>query len=745
MCRRFIYLISFVLVLGLFAGLAKAAPYEQDPGPDGIVSIEAENFDEYKQQDSYAWQFLTEPAGFSGTGLMRAVPDDGGARGDDYVLGSPRLDYKVNFVKTGTHYVWVRSCRFGSNDECGHVGLDGDASTSHHVRTGAPDGKYEWLNDRTGGRGLTMFDVTSTGLHTVNVWMCESGWGIDKLVLTTNPDYTLTGTELGPPESMRGARKDAFYPSPADGATDVPRDVVLSWTPGHYAAPVNGHTVYFSESFDNVNAGIGGVAQSAETYAPPQLLDFNTTYYWRVDEVNGPPDFSVYQGEVWQFTTELFSYPIENITATASSFFSEKTGPENTINGSGLDADDLHSIEETDAWLSSMTGSQPTWIQYEFDRVYKLRQMWVWNYNTSIEFILGFGFKDVTIEYSTNGTDWAVLADVPEFAQASGLEGYAHNTTVDFGAVSAKYVKITANSNFGGLMPQYGLSEVRFFHLPAFARKPDPASGATGMDVENVTLSWRAGREAASHNLYFSADEQAVIDETISAVSIPADSSYANYNTGPLELSQSYYWKVNEVNEAETPTTWQGDVWNFSAQEYLVVDDIEDYNDYEPDRVFDTWVDGWGVPANGSQVGSDAPPFAEQTIVHSGRQSMPLSYDNSTASYSEATANVANLPIGRDWTKYGIQTLVLYFHGDPNNSVEQLYVKVNGSKVVYDGDAANLTQTAWQPWNIGLASFGVNLSNVTELSVGLERSRVTGGKGVVYIDDIRLYSARVEE
>jgi len=214
-----------------------------------------------------------------------------------------------------------------------------------------------------------------------------------------------------------------------------------------------------------------------------------------------------------------------------------------------------------------------------------------------------------------------------------------------------------------------------------------------------------------------------------------------------LDLGQTYYWKVNEVNEAETPTTWEGDLWNFATREFLVVDDFESYNDLdpaEPDsrRIFNVWKDGYEVPTNGSLVGYETPPFCEQTIVHGGKQSMPLSYDNSTASYSEATANVANLPVGQDWTKYGIKTLVLYFHGDPSNSVEQLYVKLNGSKVTYNGDVANLTQTVWQEWNIELASFGVNLSNVAELSIGLERIGVAGGKGVVYIDDIRLYPSR---
>ncbi|MFQ6036632.1 MAG: hypothetical protein ACE5NM_12415, partial [Sedimentisphaerales bacterium] len=115
----------------------------------------------------------------------------------------------------------------------------------------------------------------------------------------------------------------AKRPNPANGATDVPQDVTLSWKPGDYAPATNGHKVYLSENFTDVNEGIGGITQDANSYTPAQLLDFEKTYYWRVDEVNGPPDFAVHPGEVWQFTTEPFAYPIAgtSITATASSFF----------------------------------------------------------------------------------------------------------------------------------------------------------------------------------------------------------------------------------------------------------------------------------------------------------------------------------------------------------------------------------------------------------------------------------------
>jgi len=472
----------------------------------------------------------------------------------------------------------------------------------------------------------------------------------------------------------------ARKPNPANGAKDVLRDVVLSWTPGKFA---DKHDVYLGTVFNDVNEAsrtnprgvLASQGQDANSYDPVGLLDFDKTYYWRVDEVNAPPTSNiVFKGDVWRFTAEPVAYPIAgtSITATASSWFNTNTKPENTVNGSGLDDNDLHSTAETGVWLSSPAGSQPTWIKYEFNRVYKLHQMWVWNFNQVFEPAVGLGFKDVTIEYSTNGTDWAVLANVPQFARAPGRNDYAHNTTIDFGGTLAKFVKLTANSNFGGILPQYGLSEVRFFCVPVWAKEPNPASGANDVSIgtirvpADVTLSFRAGREAAKHNVYFSDSNQAVIDETINAVSVSAGSSYASYGPLSLDLGKNYYWKVNEVNEAETPTTWQGDVWNFSTQQYFVLDDFEDYNDYEPDRIFDTWIDGWADPANGSQVGYATPPFAEKSILHGGKQSMPLSYNNTAGvAYSEAERTFAPPPGGQDWTIRGAKVLNLWFRGYP--------------------------------------------------------------------------------
>jgi hypothetical protein len=532
--------------------------------------------------------------------------------------------------------------------------------------------------------------------------------------------------------------KQAVNPSPANEAIDVPREVVLSWTPGVLTAAVNGHTVYLSESFNDVNDGIDGITLSATSYAPAQRLELGKTYYWRVDENSAPPESAVYPGDVWSFTTELIAYPVpsERITSTASS--SEPgQGPENTVNDSGLDANDLHSVAGLDMWLTAPGAEGSAWIQYEFDKVLMLHEMWVWNHNSFMESTLGLGCKDVTIEYSVDGIDFTTLGTTHEFTQAPGAAGYAANTTIDFSGVVAKYVKLTINSNWKGILEQYGLSEVRFFSIPVHAREPYPITGATDVSVD-VTLDWRAGREAAEHIVYLSTDEQAVIDGTADAETVTEPRYTPSFD---LDIASTYYWRIDEVNDAETTTMWQGDIWNFTTQEYLVVDDFESYNDIDPPdpqshTIFGSWSDGFEDATNGALVGHDPPQpsYTETVIVHGGRQAMPFFYSNTGgATYSEVERTFA---VAQDWTAHGAKILVLWFYGTTGNT-GQMYVKINGTKIPYVGDPGNIALTSWQVWSIDLASSGVNVQAVSSLAIGIDGN---GAGGKLYFDNIRLHS-----
>ena len=517
----------------------------------------------------------------------------------------------------------------------------------------------------------------------------------------------------------------ATKPVPADEATDVPRDVTLGWTTGAYAAT---HDVYFGTSFSDVNdadqSDATGVlvseGQTAATYAAADMLDFATTYYWRVDEVNAAPDSTVFKGDVWSFTTEPFAYPIENITATSNTTSGAAEGPEKTVDGSGLNDQDQHSIESSDMWLGTPSGDDPVYIQYEFDGVYKLQEMLVWNYNVQFELLLGFGFKDVTVEYSENGTDWTVLGDV-EFAQATAKTTYEANTTVAFDGVAARYVRLTAGNAWGAI-GDCGLSEVRFLYIPAQAREPEPADGTADVEV-TATLTWRAGRDAVSHEVYFGTDPE--------SLELAGTPNTAGYDPGALDLDVSYYWQVDETTD--TGESWAGSVWSFSTQAYLVVDDFESYND-EDNLIYETWIDGWSN-GTGSTVGYALEPFAETTIVHGGDQSMPLFYDNSGVDTSEA-----DLDLTQDWTAHGIKSLSLYFYGDAENSGGQLFVRINDTEIAYDGPAIDITRPSWHLWNIDLSVAG-NVSNVRSLTIGIEGA---GAQGIVYVDDIQLYPELID-
>jgi len=642
---------------------------------------------------------------------------------------------------SGTFFIIRRGSSSGTTS--GHVQLDGGTLTVDDLEMDAQDTGRPATMDITGGTLVINGDkVDKIKAYVAKGWITAFGSGGDGVNVGLAGPNTVVSAGL------------SWNPSPKDGADDVPVDVVLSWSSGLHAIK---HDVYFGASSDDVNnatptsdpAGVYKGSQTANTYQTSRL-EMSRTYYWRIDDISA--ENAVSKGSVWQFTAEPFAYPLtaENIIATASSSNSADEGPENTVDGSGL-SDDMHSSTLSDMWLSDTGEPGSAWIQYEFDRPYNLHQMQVWNYNGST-ILTNYGLKEVTIEYSTDAADWTALGGVTELAQASGADDYTHNKTVEFEGVQAQYVRITANSNWGGgVFDRYGLSEVRFLYIPLRAREPQPMSGATHVDPD-VTLRWRPGREAAEHHLYISTDEQEVIDETVPA-NIVTEARYPL----SLGLGQTYYWKVNEVNMVETPSRLEGDVWNFTTRDFVVVDDFESYNDFPLEEggnpVYLTWVDGFDNPAtNGSTIGYIEPfqPSMESGTIHSGSLSVPFMYDNNMK-YSEA---VRTLSPAQDWTRHGINVLSLYFHGDPTNTVEQMYLKVNGSKVVYDGDPTDIKPTEiehmargmWKLWNIDLVALGVDLQTITELAIGFgdENNPTAGGSGIVFFDDIRLYPSAPE-
>jgi hypothetical protein len=263
---------------------------------------------------------------------------------------------------------------------------------------------------------------------------------------------------------------------------------------------------------------------------------------------------------------------------------------------------------------------------------------------------------------------------------------------------------------------------------------PNPSKGAVDV-TQTPTLTWTPGF-GASYEVYFGTDAASL--ELKSSGNLGSES----YEPGQLEWNTTYYWRVDEANNTNADSPWTGPLWSFTTANFLIIDDFEAYNDLNEDepgsnRIYLAWIDGFENPAiNGSTVGHLDPPFAEQTIVHGGLQSMPMAYDNAVGK-SEATLTLTS---NRDWTVNGVNKLTIWYRGGSDNAAETMYVMLNGSAGVDNDNPDAALAAAWTEWNIPLQAFidqGVNLSNVTSITLGLRS--VTGGTGTLYFDDIRLY------
>ena len=147
---------------------------------------------------------LSAEAEASNGAAMTAGPNSGVDQNTDYVIMSPRLYLRVNFVKTGIHYIWVRGrvpgSDPGSNGSC-HVGLDGVGVPSAD-RISSFGTAFGWSKSTMDGVVATV-NVSSVGVHVVNLWMREDGFVADKIVLTTSDSFVPTG--VGPSQSACGS------------------------------------------------------------------------------------------------------------------------------------------------------------------------------------------------------------------------------------------------------------------------------------------------------------------------------------------------------------------------------------------------------------------------------------------------------------------------------------------------------------------------------------------------------------
>ncbi|MBL7190039.1 MAG: LamG domain-containing protein [Phycisphaerae bacterium] len=466
-------------------------------------------------------------------------------------------------------------------------------------------------------------------------------------------------------------------PVPKDGTLHADTWINLSWWAGDFTVS---HDVYLGDNFDDVNDGAEGVfrGNQAETSL-----------------VVGFPGFPYPEGLVPGTT---YYWRIDEVN---------EADPNSPWNG--------------DVWSFSIppkTAYSPVPADAAESVPLDVELSWTG----------GFGAKLHNVYLGTNFDDVNNAAGGVPLGSASYSPGTLESEKVYYWRVDEFDPPFTHKG------------DIWSFTTPGAVGNPQPANGA--VDVQMIaTLSWTAADNATSHELYFGADGEAVKNATTASPEYvgPKALGSESYDPGKLAWDAAYYWRVDEVYPAETV---KGLLWGFATADFILVDDFESYNDIDPpddasNRIFDKWIDGFGTTTNGALVGNDLPPYAEQTTVHGGAQSMPYFYDNANKT-SEATLT---LVYPRDWTAEGVTKLSLWVRGSSANAADRIFVALNGTAVVYHDDASATQLSGWKEWVIDLATFGVDLTNVNSISIGVGTKNAPaagGGPGTMYFDDIRL-------
>ena len=598
----------------------------------------------------------------------------------------------------------------------------------------------------------------------------------------------------------------AWDPNPGSGTLVVMPDVVLSWTAGDYAATTDGHKVYFSTDFADVNTrAVAAVPSTAANYDPPGDLDFNTVYYWAVDEVNGG---STWAGEVSQFTTWdgltpdpilMVWYKMDEGTGGAGTTI--KDWSQNKATGTLVDV----VAEPNVTWVAGAPGaieqespsygldfneaghiSVPVATYTSVDREYTGA---FWGYGTGT----GSQLANVMSAHLVWGGTVAIQMGFPWFADnlmfvcTSGWTDQLHTEMLEsewLGSwnhwmftkdADSGYMTIFRNGSiFGQSGPTHHLS------IPGAGAAVSNIGGYDGANYkwDGMMDDWREYNKAGTESLAArlaggdpgKAYWESPVDDTVEvayegvlltwvpgngAVTHTLNWGYTtamtnvvpgltepNYALPTLDLASTVYWRVDEVSGS----TVTGDVWEFTTLFGILVDDFEVYTTSANLRL--TWDD--------DVLGYDY-TFLEDAgaIVYNGAQCLRFETENFYSPYEMKVER--SFDPNENWTILNIKAMSLWFRGDPTNLVQDIYVDiidgesspVTGSLKYPDSNAHQSID--WIQWGIDMtdpAFSSVNLANVDKLAFRVNRGSSKPGNGDIdylYIDDIYLHASQCLE
>jgi len=445
----------------------------------------------------------------------------------------------------------------------------------------------------------------------------------------------------------------AHDPDPPNGARYVSLNPTLTWTSGMDAKL---HHVYLGENPADVESGADDTYKGATGTAghTTGTLVKDTVYYWRVDEFDG---IATHTGDVWSFTT-VPDIPItdpdlmgwwkldEGHGTTALDWSGH--GNDGALQGdpqwiTGYDGDALQldgsgdNIYAESAQLPTGAFTLALWFNSDSDLdASDPRQDFIYwqtgsrphfTFNRNGDGEIGFwpnvgGDFDgpVTVTRTWAAAKWYHIAGTFDgTAFKIYVNGNLEDTVLHPGIhTDASGLLIGARSGqrnyftgeiddvrlYGKALTQQEIS-LAMRGDPLLAWGPNPSQGSILYIRDATPLSWSPGDNASQHDVYFGTDRDAVVDADASdttgvyrgrqGVTIYTPSEGVEWGGGP------YYWRIDEYNTDATIS--KGNVWNFSVTDFIEIDDFEDYNDYPPDEIFSTWIDGWEVPESQRQCG----------------------------------------------------------------------------------------------------------------------------------------------
>jgi hypothetical protein len=437
---------------------------------------------------------------------------------------------------------------------------------------------------------------------------------IDEVVIF---NHVLSADQIqGITNGIGGGFPFASSPDPRNGAVLEGTWVTLSWRPGDFAVT---HDVYLGDNPDDVNEAI----RDSDVFRGNQDLTFYIAGFTGYAYPDGlVPGMTYY----WRIDEVNEAEPNSPWKGDVWSF---SIPPK--IAYSPIPADNAEFIP---------TDTQLTWTP-------------------------GFGAKTHTIYI---GEDFDTVNNATD-GVSLGVTSY---TPDSLKLAKTYYWRI---DEFDGFETHKG--EVWSFTTEGAVSGPNPANGAVNVSPTQI-LTWDAGAVAASHEVYFGTDMDAVKNATTASPEYkgPKALGEESYNPGQLALQTAYFWRIDEVNNTNPDSPWKGNVWSFTTGDFFVIDNFEDYN-ADTNQIWWSWKDGLGYVAHdnepaypgngtGSAVGDESTAsYTEETIVHGGNQSLPFFYDNNKQGYANYSEAELTLTAQRDWTAEGVAELSIWFRGNP--------------------------------------------------------------------------------